>query len=151
MDKYRTSVRCLHQLCTTRLYHALKECGLDVARPKGSFYLYPSFRPFAAQLRQRGIRTSTDLSKWLVEEYGLAALPGSAFGEKSEELDEGVSGGSYRLRMATSYLYFLSEGEKYERGFGLLDAARDGQDVELPLLGRAVDCIRRAVGDLKRS
>lgn len=149
MDQYRASVRCLHRICTTRLYQGLRDCGLEVAEPRGAFYLYPSFRPYAVQLQERGICTSQALSEWLVKSHGLAALPGSAFGEKNEQ--DGLGGGSFRLRMATSYLYFSCAEERYEKGFDLLKAAAAGEAVDLPLLERAVSCIRSAVEDLRPS
>lgn len=130
-----------------RLYHALKDCGLAVAEPKGSFYLYPSFCPYAMKLEKIGVVTSDELSKWLIEECGLAALPGSAFGERDER--EYGAGGGLRLRMATSYLYFLDEGEKYSKGYTLLKAAVAGEEVSLPLLDEAIAAIQAAVKTLK--
>ncbi|KAJ5624268.1 plp-dependent transferase [Penicillium lagena] len=147
MDTYREAVNCLHRMCTTRLYHALKNCGIAVAEPKGSFYLYPSFQPYASQLQKIGVLTSPDLSKWLIKECGLAALPGSAFGEKDER--QCVSGGNLRLRMATSYLYFSSEEEKYSKGYALLKSAAAGEEVSLPLLEEAIAAIQAAIKKLK--
>ena len=144
MDFYRTQVTRLHRLCTTAFYNALVECGLAVASPKGAFYLYPSFHPYAEQLEKMGIRTSQQLSHWLVEECGIAALPGSAFGED----DGGLQGGRYRLRMATSYLFFENEEARYTKGYTLIgntlleNAATSGQ---LPTLYKAIHAIQTAV------
>lgn len=143
MDLYRKQVRDLHRTCTLKLYHALRHCGLAVAVPKGSFYLYPSFHPYTKQLEALGIKTSLQLSRWLIEECGIAALPGSAFGED----DKGTIGGRYRLRMATSYLYFSSTSVRYARGYDLLNTA--SSDVELPLVDEAVGAIEKAVAKLK--
>lgn len=144
MDFYRTQVTRLHRHCTTAFYNALIECGLAVASPKGAFYLYPSFHPYAEQLEKMGIRTSQQLSHWLVEECGIAALPGSAFGED----DGGLQGGRYRLRMATSYLFFENEEARYTKGYTLIgstlleNAATSGQ---LPMLYKAIHAIQTAV------
>ncbi|GAB7328574.1 hypothetical protein MBLNU13_g00524t1 [Cladosporium sp. NU13] len=144
MDLYRTQVTRLHHHCTTALYKCLVECGLAVAPPKGAFYLYPSFHPYAEQLEKMGIGTSQQLSHWLVEECGIAALPGSAFGED----DEGLQGGRYRLRMATSYLFFENEEVRYTKGYKLIasamleNAATSGQ---LPMLNKAIHAIQTAV------
>jgi aspartate aminotransferase len=144
MDLYRSQVTRLHLHCTTALYNALVESGLAVASPKGAFYLYPSFHPYAEQLEKMGIRTSQQLSHWLVEECGIAALPGSAFGED----DEGLQGGRYRLRMATSYLFFENEEVRYTKGYKLIEsavienAATSGQ---LPMLDKAIHAIKAAV------
>lgn len=146
MDLYRQQVVSLHQRCTVRLFQALRECGLAVPEPKGAFYVYPSFHPYTRQLQALGIRTSLDLSRWLIEEYGVAALPGSAFGED----DNGLHGGRYRLRMATSYLYFRDAEERYTKGYELLEqASRSGSVVELPLLDEAIAALKKAVAQLK--
>lgn len=146
MDLYRSQVVALHKRCTLALYHALRECGLVVAEPKGAFYVYPSFHPYTQQLEALGIFTSQQLSHWLIEECGVAALPGSVFGED----DNGLIGGRYRLRMATSYLYFQSHAERYERGYKTLALASDtGNPLTLPLLDEAILAIRNAVGKLR--
>lgn len=146
MDIYREAVTKMHAQCTLRLYQALLDCGLAVAEPEGGFYVYPSFYPYEGSLQKLGIHTSLQLSQWLITECGLAALPGSAFGED----DCGPKFGRYRLRMATSYLYFQDEDEKYLRGYDMLVRAGEGQrPVDLPLLDAAIEAIRRAVGILK--
>jgi aspartate aminotransferase len=66
MEIYREAAASLHRQVSLRLYHALCSFGLDVAEPQGAFYVYPSFNPFAAQLRRLGVHNSMDLSKWLI-------------------------------------------------------------------------------------
>lgn len=145
MDSYRAQVTSMHRYCTLRLYDALKTCGLDVAEPKGAFYVYPSFRPFSAKLHALGIETSLQLSRWLIEECGVAALPGTAFGER----DDGPPHGRFRLRMATSYLYFSDEQDRYARGYDLLQRVSMGEKVGLPLLDEAIAAIQAAVHKLQ--
>ena len=146
MDAYRAQVAATHKACTLRLYRALKEMGLAVPEPKGAFYVYPSFHPYTAQLKALGIRGSKELSRWLIEECGVAALPGEVFGEE----DEGVEGGRLRLRMATSYLYFKGREERYSRGYELLSQSeKDPKELKLDMLDEAVEAIGRAVAKLK--
>ncbi|CAH0033161.1 unnamed protein product [Clonostachys rhizophaga] len=148
MDHYRKKITLLHQHCTLRLFEALQNCGLAVAKPKGAFYVYPSFHPYSKQLESMDIWTSLQLSHWLIEDCGVAALPGSVFGED----DVGIQGGRYRLRMATSYLYFQDQNERYTRGYQLLDRASENRSataVELPLLEEAISAIQNAVAKLK--
>lgn len=145
MCRYRNSVTALHRYCTWRLYSALLKLGLDVSEPGGSFYVYPSFSPYAAQLYKLGIRTSAALSAWLIRECGLAALPGSAFGED----DDGPLHGRFRLRMATSYLYFQNEADRYERGYDLLERCAAGKEIELPYLEEATKALENAVQKLQ--
>jgi aspartate aminotransferase len=64
----------------------LKECGARVSEPQGAFYLFPDFSPFRERLRNRGVITSEDFCRCLLEETGVAVLPGSVFGRPPEEL-----------------------------------------------------------------
>ncbi|HLZ24921.1 MAG TPA: aminotransferase class I/II-fold pyridoxal phosphate-dependent enzyme [Ktedonobacterales bacterium] len=91
----RRSAR-LHGYTTGRLRDALVEMGVRCPRPAGAFYLYPDFAPFKAALAARGVTTSEELARYLLERHDIAALPGTAFGDRPAAL---------RLRLATSMLY----------------------------------------------
>jgi aminotransferase len=54
----------------------LKAIGLPCAEPEGAFYTFPS-------IEQTGL-TSVDFAGKLLEEEGVAVVPGSAFGESGE-------------------------------------------------------------------
>ena len=61
----------------------------------GAFYAFPDMRAAIARLHQRGtIKAATDiaLSEYLLEQGGVAVVPGSAFGSE----------GYVRLSFATS-------------------------------------------------
>ena len=64
----------------------LRDAGIEVAAPQGAFYLFPSFRPYRRQLAEHGIRSSLELSERLLEETGVAMLPGASFGRPPGEL-----------------------------------------------------------------
>lgn len=64
----------------------LKESGVEVLAPAGAFYLFPDFAPFRERLNARGIKTSKALCERLLEETGVAILPGSDFGRPAQEL-----------------------------------------------------------------
>ncbi|WLD59459.1 pyridoxal phosphate-dependent aminotransferase [Salinispirillum sp. LH 10-3-1] len=64
----------------------LNKAGIDTAAPEGGFYLFPDFGRFRTQLAQRGINGSDTLCAALLEEAGVALLPGTAFGMLEEEL-----------------------------------------------------------------
>jgi aspartate aminotransferase len=57
-----------------------------VPEPKGAFYLFPDFESRRERLAERGVQTSFDMCEQLLEETGVAILPGSAFGRPPEEL-----------------------------------------------------------------
>lgn len=63
----------------------LKENGVAISEPKGAFYLFPNFNPFKEQLNKRGIKSSEEFCHRLLEETGIAILPGCVFGRQPEE------------------------------------------------------------------
>lgn len=69
------------QCCAT-----LQAAGVRVHEPAGAFYLFLNFTPFAEQLRARGIDSGGQLCERLLEEAGVAVLPGSAFGQSRGSL-----------------------------------------------------------------
>jgi aspartate aminotransferase len=64
----------------------LTDAGAVVPAPKGAFYVFPDLSPLRESLAQRGIKTSRQLCETLLEETGVAVLPGSAFGRPRDEL-----------------------------------------------------------------
>jgi len=68
------------------VWSQLMKRGLRVPEPQGGFYLFPDFGPFRDRLNERGIGTGAELCERLLEETGVALLPGSDFGRPMEEL-----------------------------------------------------------------
>lgn len=77
--------------------------GVKCFKPGGAFYVFPDISYFLGKSSKNGakIETSTDLCIYLLEDYGLALVPGDAFGEPNglrlsyaaamEELEEAMS------------------------------------------------------------
>jgi aminotransferase len=74
------------------VYKRLIEIGLEVEKPTGAFYMFPSIKKFG--------KTSFDFALDLVKQAGVAVVPGSAFSKYGE--------GYVRL----SYAYSLETLEK---------------------------------------
>lgn len=86
--------------------------GLKCFTPGGAFYVFPNIAHYLGRSTSNGktIETSTDLCMYLIEEHGLAAVPGDAFGEPEgirlsyassmEELTEAIK----RLKAGLSQL-----------------------------------------------
>ncbi|MBN2730812.1 MAG: pyridoxal phosphate-dependent aminotransferase [Balneolaceae bacterium] len=57
--------------------------GVQCFKPEGAFYVFPDISAHLNKKTPHGERlsTSTDLCMYLLEEHGLAAVPGDAFGE----------------------------------------------------------------------
>jgi len=64
----------------------LNEAAIRCIQPEGGFYLFPDFGPFRELLAERGIKTSAQLTARLLEDTGVAILPGSDFGRPKDEL-----------------------------------------------------------------
>ncbi|MDH4037803.1 MAG: aminotransferase class I/II-fold pyridoxal phosphate-dependent enzyme [Candidatus Krumholzibacteria bacterium] len=64
----------------------LRDAGALLQNPTGAFYLFPDFAPLTDKLAARGIRTSRALCEKLLDETGVAMLPGSEFGRPATEL-----------------------------------------------------------------
>lgn len=76
LARERAILKALGPWCQRRLVAA----GVDCAAPEGGFYLFPDFTPVADRLRARGIAGGEALCERLLEETGVAILPGSEFG-----------------------------------------------------------------------
>ncbi len=79
------SRRILHAL-GVHVHGILRESGVTVPEPRGGFYLFPNFSSCREKLRSRGITTGKELCTAILEQTGVAILPGSAFGRPPEEL-----------------------------------------------------------------
>jgi len=65
---------------------ALNKAGIKVHTGEGGFYLFPDFSNFKQKLEQRNIFSSSELTATLMDETGVALLPGSAFGMPESSL-----------------------------------------------------------------
>ena len=89
--------RALHAQVAAAVAAVCANAGLIVPPPQAGFYVYPDFEPWRGHLQDRHqVTTSAALARLLLERYGAATLPGSAFGEPR---------GALRLRLATALLY----------------------------------------------
>jgi aspartate aminotransferase len=100
VDGYIDQCTRMHSIRTRYLYQGLVEAGVPCVEPSGGFYVFPSFDRWKDPLAERGVHTADDLAMYLLENYQLATLPGSAFGCPPEELC---------LRLSSSYLDTESE------------------------------------------
>jgi aspartate aminotransferase len=73
------------------LSRRLREAGTFVYDPDGAFYVFPDLGPFRERLLERGIETGLQLCERLLDECGVAVLPGHHFGRPDDELTIRVS------------------------------------------------------------
>lgn len=86
IDHYLNDARRILRAVGRSVYARLREAGVEVAAPEGGFYLFPDFSPHKARLEARGISTGRELCTRLLEETGVALLPGEDFGRPADEL-----------------------------------------------------------------
>jgi len=79
---------------TNRIFYSLgNECaeklsdaGIKVNPPEGGFYLFIDFSYFKDGLEEKKVTNSKELCARILEETGVAILPGSVFGRPEQEL-----------------------------------------------------------------
>lgn len=67
-------------------YRTLSQAGAVLSPAAGGFYLFPRFEAHRASLGGRGIDNGQALCERLLEETGVATLPGDCFGRPASEL-----------------------------------------------------------------
>ena len=100
-----SSSRRLHGAVARATAGVFRAAGASVPEPEAGFYLYPDFSDSRAHLAGLGIRKSGDLAGYLLDQQGVATLPGSVFGESPERLT---------LRIATPMLYGPDESQRWQ-------------------------------------
>lgn len=86
IDTYLRACRKVLQALGQNLFYRLQNGGVLLKKPEGGFYLFPDFTPFASRLKARGITDSPSLCERLLEDTGVAIIPGYEFGREKNEL-----------------------------------------------------------------
>ncbi|MCG3178755.1 MAG: Aspartate aminotransferase [Phycisphaerae bacterium] len=86
IDDYLLHARRILRAVAAQVRGELLSAGVGVTEAAGGFYLFPDFGPLADRLVARGIADSVTLCNRLLDEAGVALLPGSDFGRPPEEL-----------------------------------------------------------------
>lgn len=86
IERYLWRARRILKALTSACTRILKDAGILVQEPDGAFYLFADCGPFRENLASKNICTATQLSERLLEETGVAVLPGTCFNRPPEEL-----------------------------------------------------------------
>ncbi len=85
IEKYLTDERRILKALGMALTEKLQNAGVKVKCPEGGFYLFPDFSDFAEKFRENNIHNTKGMCEKLLEDTGVAILPGSDFGRPENE------------------------------------------------------------------
>ena len=111
-EVYIKNCRKILKIVGLYVCNTLKEIGVTMPEPEGGFYVFPNFNKWKLALIQKGIYTSTDFCNRILNEVGVALLPGEAFGTDKE---------NFTVRL--SYVDF--DGER------LLNVLKDNPNIKM--------------------
>ncbi|RKY90739.1 MAG: aspartate aminotransferase, partial [Ignavibacteriae bacterium] len=86
IEKYLWRCRWILSQLGNKIAKDLNNAGIYTPKPDGAFYLFIDFENFREMLAERGIKSSSDLCNKLLEETGVAILPGKDFGMPPQDL-----------------------------------------------------------------
>jgi aspartate aminotransferase len=113
LDRAARILKALGQACNA----VLNETGIENKDPEGGFYLFPDFSQFTDKLAAKGINGSVQLAEALLEQAGVALLPGTEFGRPVAEMTLRLSyvnfDGAAALEAAKSEKVDRAFAEKY--------------------------------------
>jgi aspartate aminotransferase len=86
IERYLINARRILKHLALKSHKILTEGGIHTHLPSGAFYFFIDFSAFEEKLKARGICNSEVLCARLLEDAGVAILPGSAFLRPENEL-----------------------------------------------------------------
>ncbi len=85
IEKYLVDERRILKALGNTLSEKLKKGGAKVKPPEGAFYLFPDFSEFTDKFKRNNINNSKEMCERLLDDTGVAILPGSDFGRSENE------------------------------------------------------------------
>ena len=99
------------------LSEKLNQNGIYTPNPDGGFYCFPDFSELKEKLNSKGIQTSAELCSKLLDDTGVAILPGEAFGRPAEELTSRIAYVDFDGTRAVSAALHISKKEEIDDDF----------------------------------
>lgn len=85
IERYLWNARKILKALGEKIRGILASADIVCPEPDGAFYLFCNFNNYADKLRAKNIFTSAEMTTKLLEETGVAILPGSVFGRPESE------------------------------------------------------------------
>lgn len=86
LERYLANSRRILKGISDWIWSTLTAAGVVAAKPDGAFYMFPDFEPLRDRLSRQGVTSGEELCRKLLEDTGVAILPGTAFGRPQKEL-----------------------------------------------------------------
>jgi aspartate aminotransferase len=86
IDEYLRASRKILRTLGNHISNKLRKHHIKVPEFQGAFYLFPNFEHYREKLKRKDIYTSVELCDCILEDTGVAMLPGRDFGRQPEEL-----------------------------------------------------------------
>jgi aspartate/methionine/tyrosine aminotransferase/RimJ/RimL family protein N-acetyltransferase len=103
IETYIQRCTTIHKMISIFVREAIVDLGIKYPKLQGGFYMYPDFGIFQDKLSRRGIETSDQLAKNLLDELRIATLPGTDFGDDPDYLRLRLAVCDYNGEMALKY------------------------------------------------
>lgn len=86
LENYLIRSRQILKIVSQYVYKRLVSMSVTMPQAYGGFYLFPNFEFYKDSLKGKGISNSVDFCERLLNQTGVALLPGSAFGRPKDEI-----------------------------------------------------------------
>lgn len=86
IDEYLVKARKVLKIILRFLVFRFSKMHITFPNPQGGFYIFPNFEYYREALKKTGISTSVELCNKLLDDTGVALLPGSDFGMDPHDL-----------------------------------------------------------------
>ncbi len=117
IDEYLKRSRRIVKALGNTISRKLDETGAKIRYPHGGFYVFPDFSPFREKLQRRNIHNCVDMCSRLLEDTGVAVIPGIEFGRKPEELAARIAYVDFNGKAALDAVASIPESQPISEEF----------------------------------
>jgi aspartate aminotransferase len=91
LDDYLQKARRVLKAILKYIMHRFDKLKIKYPHPQGGFYIFPDFGHYREKLNEKGIFTGRQLCDRILDETGVAMLPGIDFGRPPEEFSARIA------------------------------------------------------------
>jgi aspartate aminotransferase len=111
IDHYLAASRRVLRTILKYILEKLDQMKATYPMPQGAFYVFPDFGHYREKLNQVGIFTSVEMCARILQETGVAMLPGSDFGRQPEEFSVRMAYVDFDGKAALNALWHAENGK----------------------------------------